>query len=110
MPMFAAKQIECTVCGADFSFSAEEQEFYHSKGFQDPRKCKPCRTAAKQSRGGRGGYGNGGRRNGIGRPSRMLYDAVCSSCGVETQVPFQPSGTKPIYCRDCYYSSSQASY
>ena len=97
------RQIACTACGSEFTFTAEEQEFYQGKGFQDPRKCKPCRAAAKQQRGGGGGYGRD-------RGPRQLFDAVCASCGVQTQVPFQPSGAKPVYCRDCYRSQQSASF
>ncbi|MBK8190975.1 MAG: zinc-ribbon domain containing protein [Vampirovibrionales bacterium] len=107
-------EIVCAACGTSFPFTEEEQEFYQSKGFQPPRKCKPCRDAAKASRGGGGGYGGGGGRGGYGggggggygRPQRQMYDAVCSACGVNTQVPFQPNGSKPVYCRECYQSSS----
>ncbi len=101
--MMSDRQIVCMSCGSEFTFSADEQEFYETKGFQEPKKCKPCRAAAKQNRGGgggRGGYGGG-------RPQRQMYDAVCASCGVQTQVPFMPSGTKPVYCRDCFQGSSQ---
>lgn len=105
------KQIACTVCGSEFSFTGEEQEFYLSKGFQEPKKCKPCRDAAKASRGGggRGGYGGGGGGYGAPRPPRQLYDAVCAGCGVETQVPFQPKGSKPVYCRECFTASQSYS-
>lgn len=96
------KQIVCVACGTDFTFTAEEQEFYGSKGFQEPKKCKPCRQAAKGNRGGGGG--------GYGRAPRQLYDVVCSACGVQTQVPFQPNGSKPVYCRDCYQNQSASSY
>jgi len=24
---------------------------------------------------------------------------------VQTQVPFQPKGSKPVYCRDCFQAS-----
>ena len=92
--------ISCAACGTDFEFTQEEQEFYESKGFQPPRKCKPCRDAAKANRGG-GGYGGGG----YGRPQRQMYDAVCASCGVSTQVPFEPNGSKPVYCRECFQQS-----
>jgi CxxC-x17-CxxC domain-containing protein len=99
-----ATDITCAACGTDFSFTSEEREFYESKGFQPPRKCKPCRSAAKQSReGGRGGYGGGG--GGYDRPQRTMYDVICAGCGVNTQVPFQPNGSKPVYCRDCFQSS-----
>lgn len=31
----------------------------------------------------------------------ILYPAVCSVCGVATQVPFQPEPGRPIYCKNC---------
>jgi len=40
----------------------------------------------------------GGRDS--GRPS--LHDAVCAECGRDCQVPFKPSGERPIYCSDCF--------
>ena len=33
---------------------------------------------------------------------RPMFDATCSNCGKETQVPFQPSGDRPVYCNDCF--------
>ncbi len=33
---------------------------------------------------------------------RQLYSVKCAKCGKETQVPFKPSGDRPVYCRDCY--------
>ena len=35
-----------------------------------------------------------------GDPKR--YDAVCSSCGKDCQVPFKPIKGKPILCVNCY--------
>ena len=32
----------------------------------------------------------------------VLYDAVCDECGKDCQVPFKPSGDKPVYCRECF--------
>jgi CxxC-x17-CxxC domain-containing protein len=31
-----------------------------------------------------------------------MFTATCSSCGQEAQVPFQPSGDKPVYCSTCF--------
>ena len=31
-----------------------------------------------------------------------MHKAVCSNCGAETQVPFQPTGERPIYCKTCF--------
>jgi CxxC-x17-CxxC domain-containing protein len=30
------------------------------------------------------------------------YSAVCSECGVECEVPFQPKADKPVYCQKCW--------
>jgi len=34
--------------------------------------------------------------------AREMFSATCSSCGQEAQVPFQPSGDKPVYCSTCF--------
>jgi len=33
-----------------------------------------------------------------------MYGAVCSQCGKATEVPFQPTGDRPVYCSDCFRS------
>jgi hypothetical protein len=55
---FTDKSITCPDCGATFTFTAGEQEFFASKGFtNDPKRCSQCRQAKKQQRGGsQGGY------------------------------------------------------
>jgi CxxC-x17-CxxC domain-containing protein len=91
--MYQDKTLTCRDCGNEFVFSASEQEFYAEKGFQnEPGRCPECRAARKaNNRGGNGrGYG------------RQMYDVICADCGSPTQVPFQPSNDKPVYCRDCY--------
>ena len=39
---------------------------------------------------------------GVDQQGRQLYSVKCSNCGKDTQVPFKPSGDRPVYCRDCY--------
>lgn len=39
---------------------------------------------------------------GTDQQGRTLYNVKCSNCGKDTQVPFQPSEGRPVYCRDCY--------
>jgi hypothetical protein len=36
------------------------------------------------------------------RPPREMHTVTCADCGKETQVPFKPDGTRPVYCRECY--------
>nr|WP_216594326.1 CxxC-x17-CxxC domain-containing protein [Methanomethylovorans hollandica] len=31
-----------------------------------------------------------------------MHKATCADCGQETEVPFVPSGDRPVYCRECY--------
>jgi CxxC-x17-CxxC domain-containing protein len=32
----------------------------------------------------------------------QMHNAVCDECGRDCQVPFKPTGSKPIYCSKCF--------
>jgi CxxC-x17-CxxC domain-containing protein len=106
---FTDKTLACMDCGAEFVFTAGEQEFHASRGFSnEPKRCPDCRRAKKASRGddgGGGGYGGGGG-GGYSSGPRQMYPAQCAQCGKETEVPFQPRGDRPVYCRDCFQQRS----
>ncbi len=34
-------------------------------------------------------------------PEKILYQAVCATCGLEIEVPFKPDGSRPTFCKDC---------
>ena len=70
--MFEDKTLVCKDCGKEFVWTAGEQEFYASRGFE----------------------------NSTGE--RKMYDAVCASCGKACKVPFQPREDRPVYCSDCF--------
>ncbi len=85
------KTLVCRDCGAQFIFSAGEQEFYQQKGFDHPpSRCPDCRA----------------KRRGVdSRPpsgERQMYSVICSECGKETTVPFEPRTDKPVYCQSCF--------
>ena len=42
------------------------------------------------------------KRGGYERAPREMHDVVCSDCGKQTQVPFKPDGSRPVYCSECY--------
>lgn len=88
------KQLTCADCGAEFTFTAEDQEFYASKGYSEPKRCPACRAAKKA------------QRNGHRRP-RQKFTVTCSACGCETTVPFEPKNDRPVYCSDCYKNMKQ---
>jgi CxxC-x17-CxxC domain-containing protein len=92
---FQDKSLQCSDCGATFTFSAEEQEFFQSRGYtNEPKRCPSCREARKAERYGNSGYGS--------RSRRQMFPAVCAQCGKETEVPFEPREGRPVYCSDCY--------
>jgi CxxC-x17-CxxC domain-containing protein len=31
-----------------------------------------------------------------------LFTAICDKCGKECDLPFKPTGGKPVYCRSCF--------
>ena len=85
--MYQDKTLTCRECGAEFTFSSSEQEFYAEKGFQnEPGRCSECRT----------------RRKAANNRNRQMYPVTCAKCGKETEVPFEPRGDRPVYCRDCF--------
>ena len=104
--MPADTTLTCRDCGQPFTFTSGEQDFYASRGFSEPSRCPDCRAARKAERGsGGGGYGSYSTASGgygAARAPRQMYTATCSNCGNEAQVPFQPSGDKPVYCSDCF--------
>ena len=32
----------------------------------------------------------------------VMHQAICSECDKECEVPFKPSGDKPVFCRSCF--------
>ena len=66
-----------------------------------------------RSGGGRGGKKFGGGRGfggGGGRDSERptMHKAVCDECGNGCEVPFRPSGDKPVFCSDCFRQNSKS--
>jgi CxxC-x17-CxxC domain-containing protein len=93
---FQDKSIQCADCSKTFTFSAEDQEYFRTKGYtNEPKRCPDCRQARKSERNSSGGNSS------YGAP-RQMFPATCSECGKTTEVPFQPRGDKPVYCSDCY--------
>jgi CxxC-x17-CxxC domain-containing protein len=136
MVQFQDQYLKCVDCGEEFIFTASEQQFYQDKGLTNaPTRCKACREARKAARaaggttaggrshggggghggggygggggGGYGGGGGGGGRRGSGGGGGTMYTTVCSNCGNETQVPFQPTPGRAVFCRDCFQAQKQ---
>ncbi len=68
-----------------------------------------------QRRRGSGGQGFGGsgrfsrdsdnsEKREFRKPSfeREMHSVTCDKCGQRCEVPFRPSGGKPVYCNNCF--------
>ena len=90
--MYEDKTLVCKECGAEFVFSAGEQEFYASRGFQtEPQRCKACREKKKET----------------SKAPREMHTAICAKCGKEAKIPFTPSDDRPVYCSECFAAMRQ---
>ena len=91
------KTLTCRDCDKEFTFSASEQDFFAEKGFtNEPGRCPDCRAARKQQNSGAVTAAV------VAYQRREMHPATCAECGKETQVPFRPSGDRPVYCSDCF--------
>lgn len=58
------------------------------------------------------GKGKGGGRF-RGRDDRdgdrpAMHEAICNDCGKNCEVPFRPTGERPIYCSDCFKNQNDS--
>lgn len=85
------KKLTCRDCGADFVFTASEQEFFDQKGLANvPRRCTECRLVMRAKRAGK---------------EPELFAVQCEACGVATKVTFKPTGRKPVLCLGCMHAN-----
>jgi len=98
-------QATCSDCGAPC-----EVPFRPTPG--KPVYCNNCfkkeggesrfekRDFGRKSFGDRQG---GFRKSGFGdRGDRQMFEATCAECGQRCEVPFKPTGEKPVYCKECF--------
>src|SRR3989454_10045849 len=87
---FQDRILRCVDCGAEFIWTAGEQQFFADKNFRnEPKRCKVCkakRSATVTS----------------GSFLKRETTAVCSQCGKQTTLPFRPTQGRPVYCRECF--------
>lgn len=85
--MYQDKTLSCKDCGAEFVFTAGEQEFYNEKGFEnEPKRCKSCKDIKKQQM----------------RGNREMFETTCGECGGVAKVPFKPHEDRKVLCSICF--------
>jgi len=90
---FVDKTLQCSDCGASFTFGVEEQELFATRGYtNEPKRCPLCRASRRSQSGSSSGFGT----------RRQMFPATCAECHQETEVPFEPREGRPVYCSRCY--------
>lgn len=36
-----------------------------------------------------------------------MHPATCANCGKACQVPFEPTGSRPVFCRECFQKNDE---
>lgn len=50
---------------------------------------------------GKRGFG-GGKREFKANGGAFMYQATCADCSKQCEVPFKPTGERPVYCKECF--------
>jgi len=111
----------CVDCGSPFSLPSAEAAYVLDRGLPITTRCPRCRAKRRAERNGdllksssastpryalndHGTFGgvapvSTGPRNG---PPTPRFSVICSSCGKNTTVPFEPRRNRPVYCKSCF--------
>ena len=81
------------VSARPFEVRERPKPFGHSQGFQR--------------------FGQPGRQGEVNQTNNykesVLHKTICSDCRKECEVPFKPSGGRPVYCKECFAKRKAAS-
>ncbi|MBU0707687.1 hypothetical protein KKG41_04920 [Patescibacteria group bacterium] len=69
-----------------------------------PVLCSSCFGKQKDKFQGRSGGRNFSRSG-----DRQMHTAICDKCGQKAEVPFKPTGDKPIFCSECFKKEARPS-
>jgi len=89
---------KCSECGA----SITELPFQPDPDREDTLLCKDCHRKKRQARGG-------DRQDNRGERRMFSGNWTCAKCGASiTELPFNPTNTDNLLCRDCHRASREA--
>ena len=64
----------------------------------EPRPAPVPAPVQKPVQPNQGNVSRQGERN----RGRQMFKAVCAECKNECELPFKPSGDRPVYCKECF--------
>ncbi|HLC73720.1 MAG TPA: CxxC-x17-CxxC domain-containing protein [Candidatus Nanoarchaeia archaeon] len=76
--------------------------------FRSNSKNRFVKSGDGKFRGSRKFKGNDSRRP--EKRTLKMHDVICDKCKKECQVPFKPTGDKPVYCSDCFRKDESPRY
>lgn len=65
------------------------------KPFEKSYSQKPFRSFNRS-------HGHDRGRQGSGPREKTYTRAICADCNNECEIPFKPSGDRPVYCKECF--------
>jgi CxxC-x17-CxxC domain-containing protein len=69
---------------------------------QDSKRPTDNSYSQKPSRGFNNYQSHDRTRQGFGSTERTYTRAICAECKKECEIPFKPSGGRPVYCSECF--------
>lgn len=67
---------------------------------------KNMKNFDRNNRSGGSKWNKGGSGRDFGSrdraPRSSMHQAICSECGKECEVPFRPTGDRPVFCSNCF--------
>jgi CxxC-x17-CxxC domain-containing protein len=86
--------ISCKDCGKDFTFTAQEQQYYADQGFKNvPTRCLDCRKNMREKK----------------EATKPKFEVVCSKCQKKIEAPFEPTAETPLFCQKCFEDIKKSS-
>ncbi len=90
------------------SFEGRRDSGRRDGGFGSNRGSRDGGGGFGASRGGSRDGGFGARRDSGFGGEKVMHRATCAECGSSCEVPFKPTGEKPVYCSTCFGSRAES--
>lgn len=90
-----SQRMHKAVCGA----CGKDCEVPFKPTGDKPVFCNDCFRNKRSGQPRRFGERDSGRFN---SSEKRMHKAICDKCGKECEVPFRPTGDKPVYCSECF--------
>ena len=93
----------------NFRSDSRDREFSSNRSGR--RSERPSRGFGGGRSGGRSSGGFRDRDSGSFERKRLeMHKVTCANCHKQCEVPFRPTGDKPVFCSDCFRKEGSSSF